>query len=174
MIGLGDARSFYLSTAKNALGVVHAKSAAGGACMCMQACILMSLPMPHMQNLACTLEGGHACQFSTMHAFVPDPQWKSPYVVWLCLRRRVHDSLELVGDAVPQDQGDREAQGRQDHLTKPQHPPPIQECQRKQTHYGSPGPCWSRLAARSLTRSSAQWITNALRKPSSRRAMIPS
>lgn len=29
VIGLGDARSYYLSTAKNDLGVVYAKSAAG-------------------------------------------------------------------------------------------------------------------------------------------------
>ncbi len=33
VLSLGDARSYYLSTAKNELGVVYAKSAAAGACV---------------------------------------------------------------------------------------------------------------------------------------------
>lgn len=37
VLSLGDARSYYLSTAKNELGVVYAKSAAAGACL---ACVL--------------------------------------------------------------------------------------------------------------------------------------
>ena len=54
VVGLGDARSYYLSTAKNELGVVHAQSAAGGACgMC--ACTLVSLSL-----LSCMHHAGAA------------------------------------------------------------------------------------------------------------------
>lgn len=46
VISLGDARSYYLSTADNSLGVVHAKSLAGEArgCHCCSGLIVYTCP----------------------------------------------------------------------------------------------------------------------------------
>ena len=102
VIGLGDARSYYLSTAKNELGVVYAKSAAGGESHLTPVALLHTMRMRQCGVV------GHAGICMPMLA-----RDVTTAVRGVGLRRRAHAPAELAGDAVPADQDCREAQGRQ-------------------------------------------------------------
>lgn len=95
VIGLGDARSYYLSTAKNELGVVSAKSANGGKPMLMQ----------------------HACAQACCRPAV----WQAGASV-VHVSRCPAGAAELAGDAVLGDQGRGEAEGGQDDHLNSQEP----------------------------------------------------
>lgn len=103
VVSLGDARSYYLTTSRNELGVVYAKSMAAGALTCeahnqQRRAACGSSPAPRLTKPA--LHTHHVCA-----------KRPSQSLCCLCGCRCANGAHQLGGDAVPRIQEHREAQG---------------------------------------------------------------
>jgi hypothetical protein len=103
VISLGDARSYYLSTAKNSLGVVSAKTVNGQLSACLVTVLKDmfsdALPFPFIIS-SCAAD--KRCPLLLTLEAVFD--------------RHAHGTIELARDAVPSNKSCREEESGQDQL----------------------------------------------------------
>jgi len=147
VLSLGDARSYYLTTADNSLGVVHAKSLAGAWCegsstagdLCLLSGAIdglssISHAVTHhsIAVLSCCNITHRACLAAVTHVGADGTIWTPaaccgsllsircvcyPMAVLLCRCRRPHGCCELAGDAMPPDQSHRAEEGGKGQVT---------------------------------------------------------